>query len=427
MRTLLLPFALAASFASAQESPSPSPLPPLDLGSLLVETEARNPEILAALARRSAAEAVPSQVEALPDPVASVGYTNESWDEFTLGESEMSNLAFSYTQEVPLRAKRRIRAEVARAGIDVAADRAEATRLRVLSEVKIAYAELYRLDHTATVLEENRELLETLLRTTRGRYESGEGTLDSVLRVQTELLKIDADLEGLRHEREGAGQMLNALLGRTLDEPLGPAEVAPVADPNRHAAAGKAAVSRSPEVRLAEASARRMRAQADLAAASRKADLAWTATYQNRGGLDPMIGGTIGFALPRFRKERIEGAVAEATHEADAAQRDVEAREAASLAEARHWATQADRAEAMMRIYAEGVLPQARSAVDSAASSYAAGRVEFGVVIDDFLTILRYEVEYERLRKERIEALARLEPLIATRLVFPGPGEEGTR
>jgi outer membrane protein, heavy metal efflux system len=420
MRRMLLPLLLTASLASAQEPAPPPPLPPLDLGALLVETEASNPEVLAALARRSSAEAVPSQVEALPDPVASVGLMNESLTSWTLGSSMMSNLAFSYSQDVPTREKRRIGEEAARAGIDVAAGGAEATRLRVRSEVKIAYAEIFRLDRTAAILEENRGLLESLLRTTRGRYESGEGQLDAVLRAQTELLKIDADLEGLQHEREGAGQMLNALLGRTLDEPLGPATVAPAADPNRHASVGGTAVARSPAIRQAEATARQREAQANLAAEGTKSDFSWSAIYQNRGGLDPIVGGMVGFKLPIFRKERVQGATLEARYEAEAAKRDVEAREAASLAEARHWATQAARAEAMMRIYSDGVLPQARSAVESAASSYAAGRTEFVTVIDDFLTILRYEVEYEKLRADRIQALAKLEPLIATNLVFPG-------
>jgi outer membrane protein TolC len=395
-------------------------LPPLDLGALLVEAESRNPAILAALARRGAAEEAPVQAEALPDPVASVGFTNESLDEITLGTSMMSNLAFSYTQQIPRKARRQVRTEVARAGVDVAANDAEAVRLRVLSEVKIAYAEVFRIDHTATILEENRRLLESLLRAARGRYEAGQAPLESVLRAQTELLEIDANLEGLRHERAGAGQMLNSLLGRTLDEPLGPAEVAPVADPYRHTSVGTSAVSRSPEVRRAEAAARREEAQARLVEEDGRTDLSWSAVYQNRGDLEPLVGGTLGFRLPAFRKDRIESTIRQSRHEAEAARRDVESREAASLAEARHWATQAERAEAMMRIYAEGVLPQARSAVDSAAAAYAAGEIPFVSVIEGFQTILRYEVEYERMRAERIQALANLEPLIAMRLVFPG-------
>jgi cobalt-zinc-cadmium efflux system outer membrane protein len=412
-------FLLALALAAAPD-PEPPPLPPLDLGALLVETESKNPEILAALARRSSAEALPSQVASLPDPVASVGFMNESLTSWTLGSSMMSNLAFSYSQDVPTREKRRIGGEAARAGIDVAAGSAEATRLRVLSEVKVAYAEIFRLDRTAAILEENRGLLQSILQTTRARYESGEGAIASVLRAQTELLRIDAELEGLRHEREGAGQMLNALLGRTLDEPLGPATLAPAADPNRHASVGGTAIARSPAIRQAEAAARQREAKADLAAEGAKTDFSWSAIYQNRGGLDPIVGGMVGFKLPIFRKARVEGATLEARYDAEAARRDVEAREAASLAEARHWATQAERADAMMRIYSEGILPQARSAVESAASSYATGRTEFVTVIDDFLTILRYEVEYEKLRADRIQALAKLEPLIATNLVFPG-------
>src|SRR5712691_1409605 len=126
---------------SSSAPASPDSDEPLDLAALLIQAERSNLEILAAGARHEAAAHVPSQVEALPDPLASVSYTNESFTELTLGSSEDSNLALSWSQEVPYPGKRRLAGDVARAEIDVSARMLETARLRVRSEVKQAYAE----------------------------------------------------------------------------------------------------------------------------------------------------------------------------------------------------------------------------------------------------------------------------------------------
>src|SRR5262245_15114763 len=62
-------------------------LPPLDLAALLREAAEKSPVIGAAKSRRSAAEAIPSQLDAYPDPLVSVTYQNETFTDFTLGDS----------------------------------------------------------------------------------------------------------------------------------------------------------------------------------------------------------------------------------------------------------------------------------------------------------------------------------------------------
>ena len=89
----------------------------------------------------------------------------------------------------------------------------------------------------------------------------------------------------------------------------------------------------------------------------------------------------------------------------------------------RDLAARAERARMQTRLYAEGVLPQSRSALDSAAASYAAGRTEFLTLIADFLTVLDTEKSLATQQAEEASALAALEPLTGMTLLTPTEGD----
>jgi outer membrane protein TolC len=400
--------------------------PPLELAELLREAAARSPEIAAARGRLRAAEAVPSQMEALPDPVAGVTYQNESFTTITYGDTEDSFLAFSWTQELPYPGKLDRAGDVARGEAAMSRTRLDRIGLEVAARIKSSYADLYRIDRTAAILSGSRELLVSFRDTARARYETGEGLLENVLKAQTEITNLDARIETLAQERASAAAMLNAAVGRAGDPPLGPAaslpEPAPA--PDRETLV-REAVERSPEVREMEAALVRDEARLDLARRQLKPDLMWGAMYANRGDLDPMIAGSFGLRLPVFRGRKQVQGIVQARHEAEAARLDLETVRLRVAAEVRGLAARAARAGTLVRLYAEGILPQARAALESASAAYGVGRVDFLTLLTDFTTLLTYEIEHETQRSERVAALAEIERLTGRVLVPAGP-EPGT-
>jgi len=419
----LLAWALALVLAIVPAASRADEPPPLDLAALLEQAELSNPEILAARARLQASEHVPSQREALPDPEARVSYTNDSLTAITLGESPDSELTLGWTQEVPYPGKRGLAGDVARGDVEVLASTLDAARWRVRAGVKAAYADLLRIGRTTTVLGESRKLLLAFQETARARYESGQGILENILRAQTEVAKLDAELATLAQERRSLEARLLGLLGQAADAPLGPARAVPrVAAPDR-AAIEAIALARSPEIRALQSAAVRDGIRVDLARRNLKPDFVWSAAYTNRGDLDPMVMGMFGLRLPVYRKQKQAEAVVQAQFDLEAAEREVEARQVLVLAEIRDLLAQAGRADVLLRLYGESIVPQSRSALDAAAASYGAGRTEFITLIDDFLTVLTYEVNVETQRAEKVKALAAAEPLVGTDLVLPGTEE----
>ena len=77
------------------------------------------------------------------------------------------------------------------------------------------------------------------------------------------------------------------------------------------------------------------------------------------------------------------------------------------------------RARALSALYANAVLPQARAAVESALSAYRVGRVDYSTLVQNEMTVNRYEIESVRLTADYHRALAELDALVGR-----GPQEE---
>jgi cobalt-zinc-cadmium efflux system outer membrane protein len=385
--------------------------PPLRLADLL-EQARRNPEIAAARSRQAAAATVASQVHALPDPMASISYTNESLNEFTLGDSVDSFLTLSWEQELPPRGRRRLASDAAMREAEAVARTVTQRESEILSEVKQAYADLYRLDRTSATLGESRQLLVSLLETARVRYETGEGVLQNVLKAQTEIARLDADLGRATQERAAVEASLKALLGDMSPEPLGPAVELPVADPSIDTARlEQEALARSPDVLRAQAVSVAGEARLEAARGELKSGFSYGAAYSYRGDLDPMVMGMFGMRLPLYRKTKQAQGVVQASAERDAAGQELAAARLRVVAEVRALAARADRAAALAGIYEQSIIPQAQSSFESARAAYGVGRVDFLTLLNDFTALLQYELTFEQQRAERVSALAGLERL----------------
>ncbi len=77
---------------------------------------------------------------------------------------------------------------------------------------------------------------------------------------------------------------------------------------------------------------------------------------------------------------------------------------------------QAERDRNLGRLYRASIVPQARAAVDAALASYRVGRVTFMQLIDNQMTVNRYETETYRLVADYHQAVGELEALLGRSL-----------
>ncbi len=351
------------------------------LDALVAEALANNPDVLAAAESATAAEARPEQARSLPDPMLSLQYTNDGWRP-TLGEMQMTTLALMGSQTLPWPGKRGLRAAIAQSDAARAGESVERARLTLAAAVKRAFWGLALARETLDLLAEQHQISRSAEAVARGRYVVGQGTQQDVLRAQVEVTRYEQQRVEQQAELAVREAELNRLLNRAADAPA-PETPRLVLRPRavELAALWAEAEARSPELRAAALAREREELAARLARKDFRPDLTVQAGYMNRGGLDPMWQAGVGLNLPVFRGRR-RAAVAEAQARGRGAARAAEAVRAELRFRTQERAVQLRAAEALARLYTEGLIPQGRLAYEAAIASYQAGKVPFLTVLE---------------------------------------------
>ncbi len=424
-------FLATAFFAAATCSAAPAAPEEADLALLLGDALARSPVLRAAEARLESARRLPGQAQAPPDPEVSLSYVNDGLSSLTLGDTEFSGLSLTWTQEVPYPGKLRRSGVVAETEIEMADRDLERLKLEVAAAVKTGHADLYRLDRTAALLEETRSLLDSLAQAARSRYEVGQGIQESIFKAQIEIVRLQAEQDRVAQDRKVAEARLNAAIGRSPQMPIGRVPRLPEAAlPDSVDNLAEAAVGASPGIRRLEAAVRRAEAGEARARIDLKPDFVWSAGYQYRGSLDPMVMGMVGVRLPLYRERKQAQALLQAGSDLLASRHELTDLQVRTRALVRELVAQAERAARLIVLYEQGVIPQARGALESAQTSYGVGRIAFFDLLNDLMILLNSRVELTEQESDRLKALAALEPLVARELVVvPGPdtGQGGSR
>src|SRR5206468_12210001 len=110
----------------------------------------------------------------------------------------------------PYPGKLRRSGEGAETDVETSARELERIRLEVRSMIKIEYATLYRLDRTRAVLEDTKAVLDSLAQAARRRYEVGQGIQENVLKAQTEILRLEAEMARVAEDRRATEARLSA-------------------------------------------------------------------------------------------------------------------------------------------------------------------------------------------------------------------------
>jgi len=386
----------------------------------------QNPEIHAAARRWEAAAARPSQVRALPNPTVSFTYWNAGspLPGTSVGENPMSFVEPMLTQRLPFPGKLGLRGEIAETEADTEGRLYDAERVRVVADLKQAYFDLYYVERSTETVERSRELLGRFASVARSRYEVGEGLQQDVLRAQMEETLLEDRLSVLTrqagHLRARINELLNRpsdTLVRTLPEvtlsslDYSAEELQAIAeDANPMLDAYRFGIDRSARV-------------LDLARKEHLPDFDIRVGRMFMGTFDDMWDVSVSAEIPVFfgrkEKRRVEEAVAmlrESQSEFDAAGRSV-AREVTDYYLA------ASTAERLERLYREAVIPQASLTLESSLAAYRVGDVDFLGVLDNWSTLLDFEVEYYTQVAEHEKALVGLEELTGLDLVQTGGDE----
>jgi len=351
------------------------------LQALIEEALARSPDLHAAQSAISAAQTATERARALPDPMVSMTYTNDGWAP-SLGSMPMTTLGFMVSQSLPYSGKRDLRASLAASQARQAEPALARARLALEGAVRRAYYGLLLARELQALTAEQRELLQQIEVVARARYAVGQGAQPDVLRVQTEVTRIEQRVIEQAAEAEVRLVEINRLLARPLDTPLETtARLALVPLGGSAAEVIDEARAVSPELQSAALAIETSTAAAALARRDLKPDFSVQAGYMNRGGLDAMWLAGVGISWP-FNKKARESAVAEAEIRAKGGSHVVESMGLQLVYKTRERFTRAKALEKLVALYDGGIIPQVQMTVESSITNYQTGKVPFVSVLE---------------------------------------------
>ena len=388
------------------------------LNNLVEEALRSNPSIQAAQKRWEASTKRPSQVASLPNPELSFGSMSSGnlLPYSTIGSGPLSWASFMFKQKIPWPGKLSLKGDIAETEAAQKAQVYQAATFQIIRQLKTAYFELTYFDQATSILNRYRDLLQRLSRIAEAKYIVGEGLQADVLRSQVEISLIVERLELLGQRRESAQARMNTLLNRSPDvvlPQLVPVEDTSVEVPFSLERLYLMARDQNPEIEAERLEIQKASLRLDLSRKKFFPDLNISTTYMLRSGpFDNMYEYRLGLEIPLYfwRKERFE--VEESVEEIERSKYSYQSKLQQVTFNIKDAYIGARTAQSLIRLYRQGIIPQATASLDSALSAYEVGSIDFLNLIDNALTVLNYELQYHEETRDYFQNLVRMEELL---------------
>jgi cobalt-zinc-cadmium efflux system outer membrane protein len=381
------------------------------LSTILRVALARNPDLAEARSRAVAARESASASSRLPDPA----FDYQLWAAplarpYALDEAQMH--MFGLRQTFPAPGSLDAKSGASSAEAHVATEGRRAREQELVVRVRRAYAEYYRADQEHRIHIEHVKLAQQVLDASRAVYQGGRGAQQDVLRAALAVSRLHNDLALTDGDRRAARGLLNTLMARPADAPLGPpAPIDPAKVQLRLDELTRLAGERRPEVAAAESAIRARESELDGARSmGRWPEFMVGLQYMYMPPMEEPhnYGVTFSMSLPWLNPRYGEEVrAAEARLAADRS----------ALSSARY-AARYELFEAAERLRAaresftlieRELLPQAKQSFESAEASYRGGQADSLALIDALGSLLDVRIERERALVRVDTALADVE------------------
>lgn len=404
------------------------------LGDLIEELLGNNSDVAVAAANWRASRSMAQHGRALPDPEFRYTWW-ASPPETRVGPQRHT---FELSQRLPWKGKRRAQVQqTERAASGVGLDAEALARTRVAA-LKTVYFEIAYVQEAMLLNGEERELLGRFESIALKRYSTGKGIQQTIVKIQTEISRLEDQRSELRQRLEVGWARIAELLGRSMSEiALWPVPL-PIPDtslaPDELSALEHEVGVAHPAIQASEERiesghetmrAGKLRNRPDITVGvgwsivDDRRDAAGIVNPPEGNGQD-ILGFRVGLNLPIWKTHRradvdhAEALVDRERYRLSATRNRLEftAREAlltlVSLDERR-------------RLYVEVLIPQAREALGSAEAAYATNRLEFYDLLDAERVLFEVRRVYQRMVVDSWIAIAEVE--LALGRAYPAPGE----
>jgi outer membrane protein TolC len=406
---------LGSVVAVAADQVPMHPSEPNLLPALVGEALQNNPDVIASLRAWQAAAQVPSQVATPPDPQVTfqqVAVGNPlPFAGFTT--SNFAYAGFGVSQDILYPGKLKLRGEAAERDAASAQQHFESSKRSVVAQLKTAYFQLAYIQQTLGILQRNDKLLEQIQKISEARYRVGRGTQQDVLKAQLQRTKL---LHEIAHHH-GLMGTAQAQLKRLLNRPQESADITTVELSETHLPYSSEdllakARRQNPDIAGEQEMVRKQSLQLELARKDRYPDFSVQYMWQHTASNFPdyyML--TVSARLPIYRRRKLNPELAQAVEELNRSRREYESRVQQTYFEVKDELVAIETSEQFLKIYREGLIPQAMASYRAGLAAYEAGNEDFETLLSSFLDVLNFDEEYWKSLADHETAVARIEQL----------------
>lgn len=390
------------------------PLGPRELVSELLQ---RNPEIQAARSRFDAATKRPSQAGTLPEPTATYSNFGVGHPFSRLNGSEFAYHGFSVSQEFPFPGKLALASEEAKREADSEQQRYQTVILDVTSRLKVAYYEWLTVNKAIELTRRHSDLLSRFEEIARNRYRVGKGLQQNVLKAQLEVASLEQQLAMLDEKRQRAEAEIAALVAEPSVALRAPAEIKPTSFSMSLDELVKA-IADSPRIRAEQKMVDARAVGLNRSLKDFRPDFGASFQWMRTGTNFPdYYMATVEVKIPIYYARKQRYALEESYARLNEAKQNYRAEQQKAVYGVKDQYLTIQSSERILNLYKTTLLPQAQLTVDSSASAYEVGNLDFLNLISNLTNLISLERQYYDELARHEEAIARLESVVGRELV----------
>ena len=368
---------------------------------LIQEALENNPGLEAAVLRAQSAEKVISQAGALPDPQLNLGLLNLPVNSFAFDQEPMTAKLIGIMQKFPFPGKQGLAKEMAEFEAGAVKYQQKEVRNQIVQMVKSAYYNLYAFDRAIETVQKNQTLMEQFIRIAETKYSTGTGLQQDVLRAQVEFSKLEDDLIMWQQKRRAATARLNAILNRPVDSQFDKTARDLVLPESQASGSPTETIEQQRPLLLAWKE-RIQKAESSVKLARRDYWPNFTvgASYRQRDNLSngvvmhDFFSATLSINIPLFFKRKQGAKVAEKELAFSALNAQYKNIYIGVLSNLEGIEAEMERNRKRVELYRGGILIQAQQSLESAQAGYQVGKVDFLTLINNWMMLQNYEMQY---------------------------------
>jgi outer membrane protein, heavy metal efflux system len=369
-----------------------------ELQAFITEAIQNNPQLRAARNRTEAAKTKIDQSTSWEPPQIGVEFYQIPVQSFPNPVKNNMEMDYSLQQMIPFPGKLSAMGNTAENNAEMADQNYKALERKLIRDLKSAYYDLYLVQQKIQINAENQDLMRSFVDIARKQYEVGMGKQVDILRAQTELSTLANDGINLRKEKQVVEAMVNTILNRPVNSPLGPVpEIEKDVPEWTFEQLQPLSLEARPELKAMNYSIDMNKSELSLSKREYLPDVMARVMYKDMA-MTPndywsvMVG--ISIPLAPWSSGKYTSKVEENEINVRRAEDDVANMKNMTSFEVQDALVKIQTNKNLVDLYRNTVIPQSEQTLQSTISAYQTGKTEFLMMIDAYRTVLMSKLNY---------------------------------